>query len=103
MTRSPQNGRPAHELDARFDAIRDQMPLTTRCAFCPWTFDGTALQGREQAAQHRLDEHPSLRPARRRRNNIRRFNPASDAWKAEGIQRAAEVATMITRREKRVA
>jgi hypothetical protein len=101
VTRAPQNGRPAQELNERFDAIRDATPVRTSCLLCDWTYAGTAIQGREQAAKHRLDAHPSLRPPRRRRNNIRRFNPASDEWKAEGIQRAAEVAKMITRREKR--
>jgi hypothetical protein len=54
------------EDDAR---LRDRYPTTTRCALCPWRHEGTAVQGREQAAAHRVEEHPELvpRPKHRRR------------------------------------
>lgn len=35
----------------------DAAPLVTRCAFCEWVWVGTAIEGREKAAQHR-SEHP---------------------------------------------
>jgi hypothetical protein len=32
---------------------REQAPVTTRCARCDWTFEGTFAKGREAHAKHR--------------------------------------------------
>lgn len=47
----------------------DAQPTVTRCVLCPaWSFEGTALEGREAAAAHRLAVHPELvgKPRRKR-------------------------------------
>ena len=104
MTRSPQNGTPAAELDARFAEIRDAQPATAKCVFCPdYHYQGTAAECRKHSAEHRAAEHPSLRPPRRRRNNIRRFQNPDGAWRDEGLRNAAEVSKMIIHREKEAA
>lgn len=62
----------------RFDALI----VTERCALCPkWSYTGTALEGREIAAQHRREAHPEIRPKRyRKKNHLGRFRqPPLDA------------------------
>ncbi len=36
----------------------DSQTITTACAFCDWTFEGTVLEGREKALAHRQKKHP---------------------------------------------
>lgn len=43
----------------------DALPLRTLCALCGWIYEGTALDGREKATQHRLKAHPEIKPTRR--------------------------------------
>ena len=48
-------------------ASRDAAPVIARCLHCPgWIFRGTALEARTEAQRHRLEQHPELRPRRRR-------------------------------------
>lgn len=58
-------------LQERFDEMRDAAPTTTRCAFCPWTFNGTAAEGRTASLDHRRHAHPDcvvyVRPRRTKR------------------------------------
>lgn len=102
MSRSD-TGRPAAEIRAAHQAACDQAELTTLCAFCPWTYTGTALQGRQLAEDHRRRKHPDLKPAKRRRSNIRRFNVSDDQWREGGLANAEAVAEMHRRREGRAA
>jgi len=44
----------------------DALPLRTLCALCGWVYEGSALDGREKAIQHRLKKHPDLKVTRRR-------------------------------------
>jgi hypothetical protein len=39
---------------------RDAAHQVTRCGLCPWTFVGTAGEGRAASAIHRRHEHPEL-------------------------------------------
>lgn len=48
-------------------AAYDAMPTITRCAFCDWTHEGTAGEGRAAALQHRSRAHPKLKRAPRKR------------------------------------
>lgn len=56
------------EIDADHRVWLDSQPLVTRCAFCPWTFEGTVASGREAARAHRLAEHPKAGRKRRPKN-----------------------------------
>jgi len=58
---------PAEYLQAEEEA-RDSAALLTLCAFCEWTYTGTALEGREEALQHRAEAHPQARRKRRSHN-----------------------------------
>ena len=58
--------RPQHPNVAEFEARMDALPLRTLCALCPWVYEGSALDGREKAAQHRSLAHPEIRVKRRR-------------------------------------
>jgi hypothetical protein len=66
-TRSDDGSYTLNELNRRNQEWADQMPTTTACAFCGWTFHGTAAEGRVTAAEHRTLKHPDVRPAKRRR------------------------------------
>lgn len=92
-------GKPSALIRAEERATQDATVLTTACAFCPWTHTGPAADGRARALAHRLADHPDLKPAKRRRSNIRRFNVSDDAWREGGLAQAAEVAKMHARRE----
>jgi hypothetical protein len=52
----------------------DSQVTTSACAFCDWTFEGTAGEGRERALEHRRAEHPEacVRKPRRRGSNMRK-------------------------------
>lgn len=65
--RESQAVKTAAEMQAEHEAWRDAQPVTTRCAFCLWTFEGTVLEAREAARQHRIVEHPEAARAKRRR------------------------------------
>lgn len=41
-------------------------PVLTRCSFCEWKYQGPLMEGRQEAAQHRREAHPEVRPKRRR-------------------------------------
>ena len=53
----------------------DTLPVTERCLFCDWTWDGVVSEGRSEAIAHRLDAHPEVKPARRMRrgSHLRSF------------------------------
>ena len=56
----------ASEYRQREIARADAQPLRVRCAFCPWTYRGTAAQAREAALSHRLLKHPEAKRTRRK-------------------------------------
>jgi hypothetical protein len=65
----------AAELREQETAAFDSLPVVTRCMFCPWQWEGSALEGRTIALDHRLTAHPDVRP-RQRRHNRATFNPS---------------------------
>lgn len=92
-------GHTAATMKATLHEWADQQPTITRCAFCPWTYQGTAQDGRLLAAGHRRAHHPEAKPTRRRRGSLQRFNASDDGWRAEGIAAAAKVAASLRRLE----
>ena len=82
------------ELEAHFDAM-DLMPLRTLCAFCGWSCEGSALECREKALQHRSEAHADmdLTPTKRKRNQLRRFRQPQ--------MRKAEAEEVYAERDKR--
>jgi hypothetical protein len=92
-------GKSQKEMRAEQQSAEDQQPITTLCAFCPWTFYGTALEGRELARKHRVKEHPHAKQSRRRRGSLMRHVTTDDEHRAEGLARAAKVAESLARLE----
>lgn len=53
----------------------DALPVTERCMFCNWEWQGTAAEGRTEALAHRLQAHPEVKPPRRRPGrHLKSFN-----------------------------
>jgi hypothetical protein len=44
-------------LDEYLGTLRDKQDMTTRCAWCNWSFSGSAADGRLAAAKHRETRH----------------------------------------------
>lgn len=87
-------------MKADAQAWHDAQVIVTGCALCPrWQFIGPASEGRARAVAHRAKRHPDLRPTRRRRGNLQRFNPSDDGYRAEGLANAARVAEALRRLE----
>lgn len=86
-------------MNYEYRAALDNTPTRTRCAFCRWTHTGTAAEGRQRAAKHRAIHHPTVKATRRRQNHLAKWR-AEDSWRSEGLERAAEVAAMLRRRER---
>ena len=51
-------GKRAAEIRADDDAWRDEGRVVESCLFCPWTYAGTAGEGRAMARAHREARHP---------------------------------------------
>jgi hypothetical protein len=77
----------------------DNMAITTSCAFCNWTYEGTAYEGRQLAKGHRRIHHPDAVPARRRRPSLLRHVTTDDHWREEGRANARKVAAALQRLE----
>jgi hypothetical protein len=92
-------GKSQKEMRAEQQTAEDQQPITTLCAFCPWTFHGTALEGRELAKGHRRVHHPDAKQKTRRRVGLMRHVSTDDEHRAEGLVRAAKVAASLARLE----
>lgn len=100
MPKGVQNpGRTGAELTRAHQEWADEQPVTELCAFCPWTYTGTAAQGRLQAAEHRAKQHPAATPTRRKRGQLHRFHPVEDSWRQEGRENAKEIAELHRKRE----
>lgn len=93
------NGLSREQLRAREQANTDQQHVITRCAFCNWTYEGTAYEGRELARGHRRVHHPDAVAVRKRHRILTRHQSRDDGWRVEGLANAAEVAGMLARRE----
>jgi hypothetical protein len=92
-------GKSQKDMKAEHQTAIDNTPITTRCAFCPWTHVGTALEGRELARKHRSKEHPHAKQSRRRRGSLMRHITTDDEHRAEGLAKAAKVAASLARLE----
>jgi hypothetical protein len=92
-------GKSKKEMLAEQQAHIDQTPIITRCAFCTWTHEGTALEGREHAQKHRRKHHPEAKPTTRRRVGLMRHVSTDDEHRAEGLAKAAKVAASLARLE----
>lgn len=57
------------EAERRHEQWRDEQPVTTSCARCPWKFSGAAADARVAFKEHLAAEHPNLVPRRRRRRS----------------------------------
>lgn len=58
--------RPKHPNMEAFAREMDALPMTARCLFCTWEWEGTVAEGRTEALTHRLIVHPDVKPPRRR-------------------------------------
>jgi hypothetical protein len=58
--------------------------------FCTWQWQGSALEGRTIALTHRQDQHPDLRPKRRRHHRTT-FNPSFNMHREDQEQIDAEI------------
>lgn len=79
------------ELGGDIRAFLDQQPLKTGCAFCDWTHDGTAAEGRTAARAHRAQEHPSAKNrVGRRRISLKQRGQRTDEENALAALDAAD-------------
>jgi hypothetical protein len=92
-------GKSQKEMKAEQQEAENQQPITTSCAFCTWTYEGTAYEGRELAKGHRRVHHPDAVPARRRRPSLLRHVTTDDHWREEGRANAMKVAAALQRLE----
>jgi hypothetical protein len=63
-------------LSKLLQEIRDASIVTESCLFCDWRYEGTALDGRAQALDHRKRKHPEA--VGKKRARVRRSWPASN-------------------------
>jgi hypothetical protein len=92
-------GKSAAEMKEEQQANIDNAPLTTRCALCDWSYEGTALEGRELAKNHRTEHHPDVKQTRRRRQSLRRWTSKQEEFRTEGLAKAKVVAESLARLE----
>jgi hypothetical protein len=92
-------GKSAAEMKAESRMFMDSMPTTTRCAFCNWTYSGTAYEGRELAKGHRRAKHPEVKSTRRRQGLLTRHSQSDDLSRSEGLANARKVAESLARLE----
>jgi hypothetical protein len=46
------------QINRELQEVHDAQPATARCAWCPWTFEGTAAEARDAFAFHKSSAHP---------------------------------------------
>ncbi len=88
----------------------DAQVISTACAFCDWTHEGPAGEGRAEARVHREKKHPEacvLKPRMRRRISKKRLRSAAedaqikvDAAEARRIRSERETNEMLAKIEK---
>jgi len=54
------DGKPLSPAAAAAAERRDTYATLTRCSFCDWNHEGTAVEGRQLAADHRRAHHPDV-------------------------------------------
>jgi hypothetical protein len=91
-------GKTAQQMQAEQQAFRDAAHTITRC-ICGWSYEGTALEGRELAKGHRRVHHPDLKPVRRRRQSLQRWTNKQEDFRLEGLANAKVVAASLARLE----
>lgn len=84
-------GRSLTDMRAEHLAQLDGQPCVTRCLFCPWTYTGTVLEGRELAKGHRRVHHPDAVSSRNRKRE-RSKHERRAAERAQDHQRREEAA-----------
>jgi hypothetical protein len=62
------------QINRELQDVYDGQPMTAGCAFCDWSFTGTAAAGREAAAFHRSTEHPEQANGRSPRDLLDRMD-----------------------------
>jgi hypothetical protein len=62
------------QINRELQDVYDGQPMTAGCAFCDWSFTGTAVAGREAAAFHRSTEHPEQVNGRSPRDLLNRMD-----------------------------
>lgn len=92
-------GKSTADMRAEHQIILDATETVTRCAFCKWTYTGTAGEGRELAKGHRRVHHPDAIQPRRRRGSLTRHVVRDNGWREEGLANAAKVAASLARLE----
>ena len=96
-------GKPAATLRSEEEAVYAAQTVTVRCLFCPWTYVCCAGEASTIATSHRLEQHPDLRPRRRRKTRISwnpsfQMHPQDEAEiEAERIRRAFLNGVELTR------
>jgi hypothetical protein len=91
-------GKSAADMKSEQQAAIDNAPTITRCV-CGWTYEGTALEGRELAKGHRRVHHPEIKPVRRRRQSLQRWTNKQEEFRQEGLANAKVVAASLARLE----
>lgn len=66
---SPRGTAILQAADERYMAEREAVIVTARCCRCDWHQHGTVKDTREAFLEHRLGEHPELRPKPRRKRH----------------------------------
>lgn len=102
--------RTAESMKASHQSWADEQSTTTSCAFCDWTHEGTALEGRELAIVHRKEKHPEAcirKPRMRRRISKRALRTAGeeeqisvDAAEAKRIRAERDEAAILAKIER---
>ena len=100
----------AESMKATHQFWADGQVVTSSCAFCDWTHEGTALEGREEAKKHREKEHPEAcirKPRMRRRISKQKLRSASeeeqisvDAAEARRIRAERDEAAILAKIER---
>ncbi len=102
--------RSAESIRADGQAWADAQVMTSSCAFCGWTVEGTALDCREEALKHRQKKHPEaciLKPRLRRRISKKKNRSAAeeaqiavDTAEARRVRAQREQEEMLAKIEK---
>lgn len=91
------------QIDADLRDWSQLQPTRTACAFCDWSFEGTAIDGRAAFLEHRESAHPEMKVSRKRKRpqvkGVVAMAPVKDDLaQRHGRARAAEIAALHERR-----
>lgn len=82
------------QLNRELQEIHDGQPATARCAWCSWTFEGTAAEARDAFAFHRASEHADRVNGASPRELLDRMDRGEPVGSVNG---AAEGTTNVTK------